>query len=95
MTITHEAEKHRFVAYGDDGKRMGAIAYSPRDDESILATHTVVEKEFQGYGVGRDLLDALASYARDNSLKIIPLCGFVIAEFERNPSRYHEVIQDD
>lgn len=91
MIITHDPEKHIFTAYNDDNTRMGEIGYSPQGAGRILATHTRVEDAFQGRGIARELLDALAAHAEKEGLVITPLCSYVIAQFEKDPARYAKV----
>lgn len=93
MNIVHDAQKHKFTAYAEDGRRMGEIAYAP-EGQDLLATHTVVDKEFRGGGVAQGLLDALAAYAGSVNKRIVPICSFVAASFERFPDRYQSVIRD-
>lgn len=91
MQIKHNAEKHRFVAFADDGAEMGHIEYSPHDNV-LSATHTKVEEAYQGKGVAGKLLDALVEYAAANNMKIIPVCEYVIAAFKKNPEKYMAVV---
>ncbi len=53
--------------------------------------HTEVNDEYEGRGFAKLLLNQLVSYARENSLRIIPLCPYVLAQFKRNPEVYADV----
>jgi len=46
-------------------------------------------------GFAKLLLDQLVSYARENDLKIIPLCVYVNAQFRRHPAEYEDVWSKD
>ncbi len=93
MTIAHDAEAHTFVAYAEDGGRMGEIEYSPRGDGIIAATHTLVDKAHRGKGVAGALLRALTEWAEAEGGTIVPVCSFVMDAFEREPERYRKVMQ--
>jgi predicted GNAT family acetyltransferase len=73
-----------------EGKRLGEITYVPAGEGKINANHTYVSEELRGGGVAGQLLSALVNYARDNNLKIIPTCSYVVAKFSRD-SQYDDV----
>lgn len=95
MVITHDHDKHMFVAVNDVGKRMGTLEYAPRDEKTVVATHTIVDNAYRGGGVGGALLSAMAAWAEGNALKIVPECGFVASSFMRERSRYAPVIAEE
>lgn len=72
------------------GSRVAEIAYAPAGEGKITAHHTYVSNELRGGGVAGQLLDALADYARENNLKIIPTCSYVAARFARG-GKYDDV----
>lgn len=91
MNIKHDPQHHIFRAYHENGEQMGEISYVCADSHTIKADHTVVFPAYEGQGIAGQLLSALADYARDNSLKIIPVCSYVAAAFKKNPQRYQDV----
>jgi predicted GNAT family acetyltransferase len=64
----------------------GEMTYIWRDDDKMLIDHTGVDSAFEGQGIGKRLLMQVVDFARENSLKIIPVCPFVVALFHRIPS---------
>ncbi len=52
---------------------------------NIVFTHTEVPDAFEGQGVGSKLARTALDYARDNELKVIPLCPFVAGYIRRHP----------
>ncbi len=90
MRIIHEPDKHRFIAEGEAGEVMGEIRYSPHPG-ILSVTHTVVKEAFQGRGLAKQLLDALAAHARANSLKVIPVCSYAVAAFAKHPDEYGDI----
>ncbi|WP_046180242.1 GNAT family N-acetyltransferase [Domibacillus tundrae] len=73
-----------------DGQRVAEITYAPAGDGKINANHTYVANELRGGGIAGQLLDALADYAREENLKILPTCSYVVAEFSRG-GKYDDV----
>jgi uncharacterized protein len=65
-----------------------AVAVGPG---KLTVYHTEVYPEFEGRGFAKQLLDRLVSYAKENDLKIVPLCPYVNAQFRRHPEEYREV----
>lgn len=57
----------------------------------LTVFHTEVSPEFEGRGFAKVLLNQLVSYAKANSLKIIPLCPYVNLQFRRHPAEYEDV----
>lgn len=86
-TIKHE-EGIFFIE--NEGRRVAEITYVPAGDGKINANHTYVSAELRGGGVAGKLLDALADYARENGLKIIPSCSYVVTRFSHG-NKYDDV----
>ena len=59
--------------------------------ENLVVYHTEVSEKLRGLGIAPKLLNRLVQYARDNNLKIVPLCPFVHAQFKRHPEQYEDV----
>ncbi len=85
MIIKHEImeTKGAFIALEDD-KKIGEMVYSPAGEEKIIIEHTEVHPDEKGKGVGRVLLDKAIEYARDNNIKIVPLCPYAKSMFDRD-----------
>lgn len=79
-----EGEKNRFAIYVDD-VYAGKMTFEKQGDNSIVIEHTVVEKEFEGRGLAKELYLFVVDYARKEGLKIVPVCPYVKASFQKNP----------
>lgn len=93
MDISHEQKKYRFVLQNDDKSQIGYIEYRLGTGNEIYATSTHVNPEFEGRGLAAKLLDALAGYAEQQGLKIIPICSYVVRAFDKYPEKYAAVIK--
>lgn len=71
-------------------KKAGKMDVSVADGK-LRVYHTEVNAAYEGKGFAKLLLDQLVSYARDNDLRIIPLCPYVLAQFKRHPADYADV----
>lgn len=85
MEIQHEdnGTKGRFYIM-QGNKCVGEMTYVWSGDQKIIADHTEVGDELKGKGAGKLLLDQLVTFARKNKLRIMPLCPFVKAQFEKS-----------
>lgn len=91
MKVVHQAQEKRFDLFDDDNNCVGEIAYMNGGNDDLYATHTLVEPEYNGRGYAGILLEALCEYARDNGKKIVPLCGYVVGQFRKEPAKYADV----
>ncbi|MET0943837.1 MAG: GNAT family N-acetyltransferase, partial [Flavobacterium sp.] len=67
----------------EDGKEAGKMTYTWAGDSKFIIDHTEVNEGFNGKGVGKKLLMKAVEYARNNNLKIIPLCPFAKSVFDK------------
>ncbi len=68
-----------------DGSKAGLMTYTWAGLEKFIIDHTEVDAAFGGKGVGKEMVLAAVKFARENQLKIIPLCPFAAAVFKKNP----------
>lgn len=59
------------------------MTYSWAGNDKFIIDHTEVNPEFNGQGVGKKMVLSAVEYARENNLKIIPLCPFAKAMFDK------------
>ena len=92
MDIRHDLTGSSFVMLNDDGTEEGRIVYDVESDGNLSALSVRVSPELQGQGAAGKLLDALVEYARKHSLKIFPVCPYVVKKFDQGPDVYGDVI---
>lgn len=86
IEITREDDetRGRYVAMIDGHE--AELTYSRLGDSgNVIADHTGVPQELGGRGVGSALVRRLVEDARKSGFRIMPLCPFVKAQFEKNP----------
>jgi hypothetical protein len=69
----------------DGGKRVAETTYTLANDVMTMP-HTWVDDSLRGHGVAKQLVDAAVAYAREHHYKIEPVCPFVKAAFDKDPS---------
>jgi len=87
IRVADNPEASRFEAYLD-GQVAGFSEYLTKPGRLIF-THTVVEPEYEGQGVGSKLVREELDDVRKRGLKVTPACPFVRAYIRR-----HQEYQD-
>ncbi|MFL9833604.1 MULTISPECIES: GNAT family N-acetyltransferase [Chryseobacterium] len=77
-------EKHGSFEAIIDGNRAGLMTYTWAGEDRFIIDHTEVEEAYNGKGVGKEMLIKAVEFARENGKKIIPLCPFAKATFQKN-----------
>lgn len=85
MEITQQNEEKRGIFKAiEDGKEAGEMTYTWAGPTKFIIDHTDVNPEFKGKNIGKQLVMKAIDYARENKLKIMPLCPFAKSVFDRN-----------
>jgi predicted GNAT family acetyltransferase len=84
-TIQHHEHDAKGAFYIENGgQRLAEMTYSRTNATMVIVDHTEVDPSLSGQGVGRELLGALVQWARATGTKVVPLCPFVKAQFEKD-----------
>lgn len=75
-------KKGRYVLK-EDAKEVGEMTFTWAGSDKFIIDHTAVDPSSGGKGYGKKLVEAAVEYARENKLKIIPLCPFAKKVFQR------------
>lgn len=65
--------------------RESEMTFSRASAQLIIIDHTSVPDALRGRGVGQALVRRVVDDARREGFKLIPLCPFAKAQFERHP----------
>lgn len=92
MNIKHETEgrKGSFGIFENDTE-AGMMTYTMAGDIMII-DHTEVDPAFEGKGLGKELVIAGIKHARQNNLKIKPLCPFALKTMQRMGAEVSDVL---
>ncbi|PVH25153.1 GNAT family N-acetyltransferase [Sphingobacterium corticibacter] len=78
--------KNGIVLALEDDVQYGEITYVSQGDNQIVIDHTGVESFARGKGIAKALVSELVTIARTENWKVVPLCPFAKAEFDKNAS---------
>lgn len=88
ISVSDDGAKSRYVATLD-GDPAGIAAYE-RSGDTIVFTHTVVDENLEGRGIGSALIRHALDDARAQNLTVVPRCEFV-AEFIDDHPEYQDL----
>jgi len=82
--VTDVPERERFEAHDEADALAGVLTYQLTG--SIIAyTHTKVDPQFEGRGVGSALARAAMDDARVQGRTVVPICPFLSGWLEKHP----------
>ncbi|SDY32581.1 GNAT family N-acetyltransferase [Hymenobacter psychrophilus] len=90
LPIQHHPENQEFTV-SQDG-HSAELSYSLPTEGVIDFTHTFVEEELRGQGIGDELAKASLAYARENNLKVRTTCSFMAGYVAQHPD-YQDLVE--
>lgn len=94
MEILWEQDGHKGSFYIElDKARVAEMVYSMTPNKIMIIEHTEVSDVLKGKGAGYQLVQKAVEYAREQQIKIIPLCPFAKAVFEKKGDEYKDVLR--
>ncbi len=86
MEVKNKNDGKRGAFYiEDNGKEIGLMHYIFSGPGKMIIDHTEVNEAYEGKGLGRQLVKAGVAFARENKLKILPLCPYAKKIFDITP----------
>ncbi len=92
VVVRDDTDNHRFVATVD-GSQAGFVVYYLTQGRYLLV-HTEVEEQFQGEGVGSQLVRGTLDHIRDTGHSVVPLCPYVKKWMGRHDD-YQPMVDDE
>jgi uncharacterized protein len=87
-SVRREQKGHRGAFYIDgEGGRLAELTFSAAPDgQLVILDHTEVDESLRGQGIARRLVEAAVGWAREQNIKLVPVCPFAKAIFDREPA---------
>ena len=82
IQVTHNPAENRFETYIDD--KLSKLDYI-QDGKNFVITHVGVHPELRGQGVAGRIVQVGLEYAKERSLRVIPMCSYAAAYIRRHP----------
>ncbi len=91
LKVTHNEAHRRFEIDLDNKKAL--IQYKKQSEDTLNLFHTEVPKEFEGKGVGSQLVKQTLEQIKAEGKKIVPSCPFVAIYIKRHPE-YNTMVKE-
>jgi predicted GNAT family acetyltransferase len=56
-----------------------------QDGKNFVITHVGVHPELRGQGIAGKIVEVSLEYARENDLRVVPMCSYAAAYIRRHP----------
>jgi predicted GNAT family acetyltransferase len=74
------------------GGREAGSAYYRLEPGRVAVTHTEIDPEFEGQGVGSAMARTVLDEIRDRQQTVVPLCPFIAGYIKRHPE-YTDLVE--
>ena len=82
LTVTRNEAEHRFEAWIDG--TLAKLDYI-QDGKNFVITHVGVHPDLRGQGIAGRIVQVSLEYARENNLRVVPMCSYAAAYIRRHP----------
>jgi len=84
MIIQHQQNETKGLFFIElDHKNIAEMTYVMAGTDKMIIDHTEVSPTLSGKGIGKQLVKEAVNFARQQKIKIMPLCPFAKAIFEK------------
>jgi predicted GNAT family acetyltransferase len=90
IQLEEKGNKGRFYL-NEQGTDVAEMTFVRSGEDKIIIDHTEVDSSLKGKGVGKELVAAAVLKARAEGFKIMPLCPFAKAVFDKTVE-YRDVL---
>jgi len=82
LEVTHNESNHTFEVWIDG--HLSKLDYI-QDGKNFVITHVGVYPELRNQGIAAKIVKIGLEYAKQNSLRVVPMCSYAAAYIRRNP----------
>jgi predicted GNAT family acetyltransferase len=93
ITLEEQGSKGRYVARVAGFDDVGEMTFSRLSNKLIIVDHTGVPDSLRGQGAGQALAAHVVAEARAKGFRIVPLCPFLRAQYERHHPEWADVMR--
>lgn len=84
---------NKFYIGESEEEMVARITWKNGGENIIVVDHTIVDPSLRGKGVAGKLLQKVVTMAREENLKIVPVCSYVVAKMTRN-DEYKDILHE-
>jgi len=82
LEVTHNKAENRFEVWIEGS--LSKLDYI-QDGKNFVITHVGVYPDLRGQGVAGRIVQVSLEYAKEKSLRVIPMCSYAAAYMRRHP----------
>lgn len=82
LEVIHNPNENRFEAWIDE--YLSKLDYI-QDGKNFVITHVGVHPELRGQGIAGRIVQVSLGYAKEKSLRVIPMCSYAAAYIRKHP----------
>ncbi|MFR0553485.1 GNAT family N-acetyltransferase [Loigolactobacillus coryniformis] len=87
-------EPGRYYHNDADGRLVAEVTFQTLQNGRVLAVdHTFVREDHRGQGIAGQLIETMITHAQKHQAKILPLCTYAKAFFQRKPE-YADIVAE-
>ena len=87
LEVIHNPSENRFETWIEG--TLSKLDYI-QDGKNFVITHVGVHPALRGQGIAGRIVEVSLAYARENSLRVVPMCSYAAAFIRRHP-KYAEL----
>lgn len=92
MSYEFKEEADQIIALNKEGNEVGNVEYAWEGPRVLVINHTNVASSEQGQGLGAQLIKEVVDKAKNEDLKVKPVCSYAENQFEKK-EEYQSVLQ--
>ena len=89
--FTIKKGNNKFYVGESNDNFLAHITYVFEKENVIAVDHTFVSPELRGKAIAAKLLTEVVKMAREEDLKVIPICSYAVAKLTRN-DEYEDIL---
>ncbi|QMS84582.1 GNAT family N-acetyltransferase [Candidatus Xianfuyuplasma coldseepsis] len=83
--------KGKFYIGESEQDFIAHITFKNGGNNVIIVDHTFVDPSLRGQGIAAKLMKKVVDMAREENLKVVPVCSYAVTAFKRNKD-YQDVL---
>jgi predicted GNAT family acetyltransferase len=93
MIQSIKKDGNQFYIGMDQTSALAIISFFYDSADTIIIDHTYVSNTIRGRGIGKELVEEVATYAKEENLKVLPLCSFA-KWVMTNSNDYNDILEN-
>lgn len=88
-------ENGRIFSVNENKELMAETTFVYKEKGEVDIDHTYVNPQLRGKGLAGKMMEVVAGYLRENSLKATATCSYANAWLKKHREAYSDIISDD